>query len=136
MSNCIGWAEEFQQNMDALGVPAPTSLFDSYDKAVTTLGNIIAVSSINLGVSAAAVLSGELGAAPLTIGLAALSASAYAGMVTGSMMVATSKQLGCAMKSRIMPVTVNTFLIKNGIYDGGRVYAEMHKNPQLMAMTV
>ena len=134
MPNCIGWTEAFQQNMDALNVPAPASLFDSYERAVATLGNIIAASSINTSASAAAVLSGELGATPLTIGLAAISASAYAGIVTGSMMVATSKQLGCAMKSRIMPITVSTFLIENGIYDGGWVYTEMRKNPQLMAM--
>ena len=110
MPNCIGWTEAFQQNMDALNVPAPASLFDSYERAVATLGNIIAASSISP------------------------SASAYAGVVTGSVMVATSKQLGCAMKSRIMPVTVSAFLIENGIYDGGWVYAEMSKNPQLMAM--
>ncbi len=134
MSNCIGWAEAFKQNMDALNVPVPSSLFDSYDKAVTTLGNLIAVGSISPSASAATVLSGKLGAGPLTIGFAAISASAYAGLVTGSMMVATSKQLGCAMKRQIMPITVNAFLIENGIYDGGWVYTEMRRNPQLMAM--
>lgn len=134
MTDCIGWYPRFKQNMDAVGAPVPTSLFETYDKAVATLAQLVAAASLNPSASAAAVLAGKFGASTLVVGLAALSASAYVGLIVGSMMVATSGQLECAMLSRATPLQVSAFLSKHGIYDGGWVSMEIYRQQSSYAM--
>ena len=82
----------------------------------------------------AAVLSGQLGAGPAIIGLAAISAAAYAGIVAGSLMMATYHQSVCAMKSRALSTQVTAFLQGLGIYDSGMIQIEILRNPQIQRM--
>lgn len=134
MTDCIGWYQRFKQNMDAVGAPVPTSLFETYDKAVATLGQLVAATSLNPSAPAAAVLAGKFGGSTLVVGLAALSASAYVGLVVGSMMVATSGQFECSMLSRATSLQVSAFLSKHGIYDGDWISMEIYRQQSSYAM--
>ena len=134
MSQCIGWYNEFKRNMDTLNAPVPENFFDSYDKAIGTIGAPVAAANISPGASAAAVFAGEFGGGTVLVGLAALSASAYAGMAVGSAIVATQNQSTCAMQSRVSYGQVSSFLSKNGIYDSGIVMAEIMRNPRIMGL--
>jgi len=120
--------------MNALGAPVPTGFFESYDKAIGTLGALVAAASINPAASAAAVLGGQLGAGPLMVGLAAVSAAAYAGVVAGSILAATYYQTSCAMQSRVLYSQITPFLQQNGIYDGGMIQAEIMRNPRILGL--
>ena len=128
---CAGFWDSFDQNMKAMGLDAPQNLFDSYDKAVTTLANIVAVAQLNPGASAMVALGSE-GAAPAVIGLAAVGASYYAGAVAGSIMVASYDVTVCAMQSRVLTVgQIQAFLSKNHIYDSGLIASVITSNPRL-----
>ena len=134
MSQCIGWYNEFERNMNALGASVPSGLFDSYDKAVGTLGALVAAAGINPAASAGAVLGGKLGAGPALVGLAAISAAAYAGIVAGSILAATYYQSSCAMQSRVLYSQITPFLQKNGIYVIGLTQVEIMKNPRILGL--
>jgi hypothetical protein len=134
MSQCIGWYKEFERNMNAMGAPIPAGLFDSYDKAISTLGALVAAASVNPAASAGAVLGGQLGAGPMLVGLAAISAAAYAGVVAGSLLAATYYQTSCAMQSRVLYSQITPFLQQNGIYDGGMIQAELMRNPRILGL--
>ena len=134
MSQCIGWYNEFKRNMDTLNAPVPENFFDSYDKAIGTIGALVAAANISPGASAAAVFAGEFGGGTVLVGLAALSASASAGTAVGSVIVATQNQSTCAMQSRVSYGQVSSFLSKNGIYDSGIVMAEIMRNPRIMGL--
>lgn len=134
MTQCLGWYKEFERNMNALGAPVPSGLFDSYDKAIATLGALVAAAGVNPAASASAVLIGDLGGGVAVVGLAPLSASAYAGIVAGSILMATYNQSVCAMQSRVLYGQITPFLQKNGIYDGGLILSEVMRNPRILAM--
>ncbi|RMD81391.1 MAG: hypothetical protein D6820_05210 [Lentisphaerae bacterium] len=117
MARCPGWYNAFKNNMDALGAPVPNNLFESYDKAIATLSALVAAANINPETPAPTVLAGEPGAGSALIGMAEPSAAAYAGLVTGSLIVATGEQWGCAMRSRVLTISqVSDFLSRNRIY--------------------
>lgn len=134
MTQCLGWHREFERNMNTLGAPVPSGLFDSYDKAIATLGALVAAAGVNPAASASSVLIGELGGGVAVVGLAALSASAYAGIVAGSILMATYNQSVCAMQSRVLYGKISPFLQKNGIYDSGLILSEIMRNPRILAM--
>lgn len=128
---CESFWDAFNDNMNRIGLDAPQNLFDSYEKAVTTLANMVAVAQLNPG-SSALVLLGSEGAATAVIGLAAVGASYYVGAVTGSIIAATYKTGLCATQSRVITYSqLQSFLGKNQIYDSGFFASVMMSNPRL-----
>lgn len=128
---CISFWDAFNENMNAIGLDAPQNLFDSYERAITTLASMVAATQLNPGASALVVFGTE-GAATALVGLAAVGASYYTGAVTGSIMIATYKTGLCAMQSRVLtPNDIQAFLHQHQIYDSGLIASEILANPRL-----
>ncbi|RLT96901.1 hypothetical protein [Ketobacter sp.] len=136
MSEC-SWYSAFEQRMNALGAPVPGGFFDTYDKALTTVGALVAAANLNPGISAAAALSiAEVGAGGVIVTLSAIGAAGYAGVAAGSMMMAAIDNSICVTASkRATPQSVSAFLHSNGIYGTLLVEAEIMRNPRIMALS-
>lgn len=123
-TSCIGsgdFAGYFKENMDALGLPTPTSLFDKYTTALATA--MIASETLkSLGPKATlAELAGATNKLEKLRIASALGAAWYTGAVVGSIAVATGRILGCG--ARIADVLVVSHRV--GLRDGHSFFA-MH----------
>ena len=136
MSEC-SWYVAFEKRMNVLGAPVPGGFFDTYDKALTTVGALVAAANLNPGISAAAALSvAEVGAGGVIVTLSAIGAAGYAGVAAGSMMMAAIDNSICITASkRATPQSVSAFLRSNGIYETLLVEAEIMRNPRIMALS-
>ena len=135
MSEC-SWYDSFKKRMDIMGAEVPSGFFDTYDKSIATLAALVAAANLNPGASAAAGLSiAKVGGAGVLVTLAALGASAYAGVVAGSMMMAAIDNSVCVTaQKRVTPQAVSSFMRQNGIYDTIAIEAEIMRNPRLMGL--
>lgn len=96
-----GFYPAFKQNMEAIGLTVPTSLFATQQQAASTIGQLLAlVKTFGMKVT----IRELIGAGSLTDFLAAAgaySAAFYVGGAIGSLIVATDKTVGC----KVGPVT-------------------------------
>lgn len=117
----------FKENMNALGMPVPKGMFDTYSRATLTAGSILgALQTLGPGATAAE-LFGATVAAKKVLVLAAFGACAYAGAVVGSIAVASGRALSCG--TRISDMFV--FLHKHDLeFDGWRLFYQL--NPEVL----
>ena len=99
----------FDENMKALYLPVPATLFDTFTAAVANAGLILETLKIlGNGATMAEVLKATTGLEKLKVA-ASLGAAYYLGAVIGSIAVASGRSLGCGAKLSDMFV----FLEKN-----------------------
>lgn len=114
----------FKENMDSLGLPAPESLYGSYQAAIATAFEIAGVIK---KIGAAATMAEIIGAATRLEKLAvvgALGACYYAGAVVGSIAVATGRTLsGGTSIADVFALTT-----RHGVAIPG-LYAHLQRNP-------
>ncbi|CAE6871812.1 hypothetical protein R69746_08486 [Paraburkholderia aspalathi] len=95
MNTCGDFSKAFKANMDALGLPVPTSLFSTQQQAISTVGQLVgAVRTFGTRVT----ILELIGAGAIADVLAAASAfyaAWYVGGLIGSLMVATDATLDC-----------------------------------------
>lgn len=85
--------KHFKENMDALGLPAPESLFGSAQLALGTASTLLGlVDKFGKKVTVMEMLGAGVRAEKLIV-IGAMSASYYAGAVIGSIAVATGRSL-------------------------------------------
>lgn len=85
----------FKENMNALGMPVPSGMFETYAQATATAGTIVGtLHTLGAGATAAE-LFGATVAAEKIMALAAIGAVAYVGAMVGSLAIATGRTLGC-----------------------------------------
>jgi len=98
MSLCYGTRDfktYFNENMQALGLPVPSTLFDTYTSAIANVGLILeAIRELGRSASMLEVIKATNGLERLKV-TAAIGASYYVGAVIGSIAVATGRSLGC-----------------------------------------
>ncbi|WP_146219669.1 MULTISPECIES: hypothetical protein [unclassified Pseudomonas] len=93
--NSGDFSKYFTENMESLGLGVPSSLFESYDKAMATASALVSALQ-TLGRSATlAELAGATNCAELLVLGASMGAAYYVGAVIGSIAVASGKSLGC-----------------------------------------
>jgi len=88
----------FNENMQDLGLPAPSTLFDTYQTAIGTallLGETL--SKLGKGATMGELVGATFGLEKLKIA-AALGAAGYTGAVIGSIAVASGRSLGCGSR--------------------------------------
>lgn len=86
----------FRENMMALGLEAPSSLFGSESKAVETLGAILAaLKRLGPQATVAEVIGATTGMEKLLV-VGSLGAAFYTGAAIGSLMVATAETAWCS----------------------------------------
>ena len=116
----------FTENMNALGAPIPTTLFDSYQTAVGTATLLVgALSGLGKGATIAELIGATIGLEKLLLA-GAFGATAYTGIVIGSIAVASGRALSCG--SRISDMFV--FTHQNNLQFKGW-HAFYFHNPQI-----
>lgn len=116
----------FNENMQALGLPVPSSLFDTYQTAVATATTLVgALKTLGKGATMAELLGATVGLEKLAVA-ASVGAAAYTGAVVGSIAVASGRSLGCG--SRLSDFLL--FAHQNRLYFDGLAVLVQH-NPQV-----
>ena len=88
----------FNENMQELGLPVPSTLFDSYNVAIAhAVVMAEALRSLGKGATVAELIGATTGLEKLKVA-AAFGASAYIGAVIGSIAVASGRSLGCGSR--------------------------------------
>lgn len=88
----------FTENMNALGLPAPQNLFDSYSTAVANAALMAeALRTLGKGATIGELVGATTGLEKLKVA-AAFGASYYVGAVIGSIAIASGRSLGCGYR--------------------------------------
>lgn len=132
MAQCMTFYKAFKDNMEALGLPAPVSLFGAQQSATATLAAIL---SALKSLGAEATIGELIGATTRLEALAvvsALSASFYAGAVIGSLMVAAGASMSCS--NPVAAVSdVRTWAARSGVSIPRSVYQTLAHNPRALS---
>jgi len=96
----------FKENMQALGLPFPSTFFDSYNAAIAhAIIMLETLKTLGKGATVAELIGATTGLEKLKVA-ATFGATAYVGAVIGSIAVASGRSLGCG--SRISDMFVFT----------------------------
>ncbi|AZZ93498.1 hypothetical protein EUZ85_23350 [Hahella sp. KA22] len=88
----------FKENMNALGMPAPDSLFGTYNAAIANASLILGTfKTLGSQATMAEIIGATTGLEALGVA-AALGAAGYAGAVVGSIAVASGRSLSCGSR--------------------------------------
>lgn len=130
MSSCYrsgDFKRYFTENMEGLGLPVPSGLFDTYQTAVATAGTLAAtLAKLGRGATLKELIGATIGLERLMVA-ASIGASAYTGAVIGSIAVASGRTLACG--SRISDLFV--FTRQHNIPFSGLVSFYMH-HPEII----
>ena len=84
--------------MKALGVPVPTTLFDSFEKAIGTASILVGtLHTPGKRATVAELVGATVGVEKLMLA-GAFGAAAYVGMIIGSIAAASGRSLGCGSR--------------------------------------
>ncbi|WP_409526147.1 hypothetical protein [Nitrincola sp. MINF-07-Sa-05] len=130
MSQCYkpgDFKKYFDENMKALGLPVPSSLFDTYQTAVATASTLVGtLATLGKGATIGELIGATVGLEKLAVA-ASFGAAAYTGAAIGSIAVASGRSLACG--SRIADFFV--FTRQNKLHFDG--FAAFYtKNPQVL----
>ena len=121
----------FAENMSELGLPVPTSLFDTYQTAIATASTLVGtLSTLGKGATIGELIGATVGLEKLAVA-AALGASAYTGAVIGSIAVASGRSLACGSRISDMFVFANEHKLQ---FQGFSVFYV--QNPQVLDKTL
>ncbi|WP_281561578.1 hypothetical protein [Thalassomonas sp. RHCl1] len=85
----------FKENMNALGAPVPTGLFDTYQKAIGTAATIVGtLHLLGKGATVGELIAATVGLEKLAVATA-FGATCYVGVIIGSIAVASGRVLSC-----------------------------------------
>ncbi|WP_221799940.1 hypothetical protein [Oceanobacter mangrovi] len=121
----------FDENMKALGLPVPGTLFDTYNSAIATMSTMSGtLSQHGKGATMAELIGATTGLEQLAVA-ASIGASAYTGAAIGSLSVAAGRSLGCG--SQISDLFV--FVERNGLeFPGWKTFYSL--NPEILGTQV
>ncbi len=129
--NSVNFKHYFKENMDGLGLPVPSSLFDSFNTTIATAAVIgEAVSLQGSHVTLGQVIASSSRMASLKIAVS-LSASYYVGAIVGSLAVASGRSLGCG--ARIADALA---IARNNGIRGMWLERELMRHPKLLLAQV
>lgn len=135
--NCVTFSKAFQGNMNALGLPAPNSLFSSL---TTALANLSAMLNAFKSVGPTATVAEMIGATVLKERLdvvGVMAASYYVGAVIGSLIVATESAGACKDPYRNTPMAryraVLRFIASRGVMIPIDIQVFIQRNPEVIA---
>lgn len=136
-SNELGFVHHFEENMKALGLPAPTTIYTSsvaiiaavksMSDIIGTYGRSASLTQLAMRATWGFALSGVVSRVAGIV--LALRASYYVGACIGSAAVATRKSMGCGTTT---VADVMNWARKNGIYESW-IEGELLSNPQILA---
>ena len=126
MSQCYksgDFKKYFNENMRELGLPFPSTFFDSYNSAVAhAIVMVEALKTLGKGATVGELIGATTGLEKLKV-VAALGAAYYVGAVIGSIAIASGRSLGCGYKISNMFV----FLEQNNLkFENWNLFYTMH----------
>lgn len=125
--NAGDFKKYFTENMNELGAPVPSGLFDSYQKAVGTAAILVGVlDKLGKGATVAQLIGATAGLEKLGVA-AAFGATLYVGIIIGSIAVASGRSLSCG--SQISDMFV--FIHQNNL-DFNGWHAFYFHNPEIL----
>lgn len=109
MSRCYNpgdFRKYFKQNMEALGLPVPSTLIDRYQTAIGTASSLVGtLVQLDKGATMAELAGATVGLEKRMVA-ASLGAAAYAGAVIGGIAIASGRAPGCGSRLSDMFVFV------------------------------
>jgi hypothetical protein len=130
MSQCYksgDFKKYFNENMKELGLPVPSTLFDTYQTAVATASTLVGtLATLGKGATIGELIGATVGLEKLAVA-ASIGAAGYTGAVIGSIAVASGRSLGCG--SRISDMFVFTHQNNLQFNDWHAFYVH---NPQVL----
>ena len=129
--NSVNFKHYFKENMESLGLPVPSSLFDSFNTAIATaavIGEAVSLQGSHITLGQAIAAQSRMASLKIAAGI---SASFYVGAVIGSIAVATGRSLSCGASIADALAIART----NGIYGMWLEY-EFVRHPKLLQAQV
>jgi hypothetical protein len=136
MMACGDFAKAFNDNMKALGLPAPSSLFGSVQAALGNLATMLnALKAVGAKATVAEMIGATTGLEQLGI-VSALSASFYVGAVIGSLMIAADAAMVCTddskAPSKLDSSKVRTWAARRHIDVPPQMYVFLDRHPEVV----
>jgi hypothetical protein len=130
MNSCYNsgdFKKYFNENMKDLGLPVPSTLFDTYQTAVATASTLVGtLTTLGKGATIGELIGATVGLEKLAVA-ASIGAAGYTGAVIGSIAVASGRSLGCGSRMSDMFVLMQ----QNSLQFNGW-HAFYMNNPQVL----
>lgn len=124
MATCGDFGKAFTENMSALGLPAPSSLFGSVQAAASNIATMLGP-----GATVAELIGATRALAALSV-VGALSASFYVGACIGSLIVASNTAMQCTTASAAS--AARTVASKYGLAIPATMLTFIQRHPEVM----
>ncbi|WP_342705219.1 hypothetical protein OHZ10_29715 [Burkholderia arboris] len=132
MTQCKNFYRAFRDNMDALGLPAPASLFAVQQTAVGTLATILGALKTLGPTATVGELIGATTGLELLAAVSALGASFYVGAVIGSLIVAADASLVCDKHGMAAVDGIRIWAGRRGLAVPQDVYRMIERYPEVL----
>ena len=131
MTACQSFYQAFKENMDALGLQVPTSLFSTQQQALLTIGEIAgAIRTFGSRLTSAELIGAGMVSEWLSVA-GAFYASWYVGGAIGSLMVASHHSLTCSNGADASKAAFD-FMAKKGVWLDGDLRWHIATHPEVM----
>ncbi|AOJ08200.1 hypothetical protein WS62_13150 [Burkholderia sp. ABCPW 14] len=131
MAKCTNFYEAFKANMEALGLPAPASLFGTLQTATGTLTTILGtLKALGPEATVAELIGATTGLEMLAV-VSACGGAFYAGAVVGSLIVATDASITCSNKVAATSF-VRRWAARKGVSLPPDVYRAIQMHPEVL----
>lgn len=128
---CGDFSKAFQENMAALGLPAPTTLFGNVQAATANLAAMLnAFKSVGPTATIAEIIGATTGLEVLGV-IGAVTASFYIGAVIGSLIVAANVAMKCT-NAVATSSTIRHWAGMNGVAIPPVMYAFLNRHPEVV----
>ncbi|VWD45315.1 hypothetical protein BLA50215_05697 [Burkholderia lata] len=132
MTQCKTFYRAFRDNMDALGLPAPASLFAAQETATGTLAAILGVLKTLGPTATVGELIGATTGLELLAAASALGASFYVGAAIGSLIVAADASLVCDKRGVAAVDGIRVWAARRGLVIPQDVYRVIERYPEVL----
>lgn len=128
---CKTFYVAFKDNMDALGLPAPTSLFAAQQTAIGTLATLLGTLRTLGSTATVGELIGATTGLELLAAASALGASFYVGAVIGSLVVAADASFVCKRHDVAAVSGIRGWATRRGLAIPQDVYRVIALHPEV-----
>lgn len=131
MATCGDFGKAFTENMSALGLPAPNSLFGSIQAAASNIATMLgALKTLGPGATVAELIGATTVLEVLSV-VGALSASFYVGACIGSLVVAANTAIKCT-SGATAAVAARTTASRYGVVIPDTMLAFIQRHPEVL----
>lgn len=128
---CGDFGNVFEENMNALGLPAPSSLFGTIQAAASNVATMLgALKTLGSGATIGELIGATTALELLSV-VGSLSASFYVGACIGSLIVASNTAMKCTSRATVA-TTLQTWAGRNGLVIPHSMLVFIQRHPEVM----